>query len=99
MHYAAWTCLNRSEFGIDWRGPIPLENGQATVEVEELPTFLSELEKTTFEVTLQNIYEEQMIHNFVIANDACCSYVTYFLAQHTCIFYVEKKNKPENLRP
>ena len=43
---------------------------QATVKVEELPTFLSELEKTTLEehITWQNILtEDQMIHNFAKA--------------------------------
>ena len=42
---------------------------QATAKVEELPTFLSELEKTTLEhVSWQNIItEEQMIHNSTIA--------------------------------
>ena len=43
------SCIQRK-----WRGPIPLEGDQATVKVEELPTFLSEIEKTTL-IIWQNI--------------------------------------------
>lgn len=53
---------------------------QATVKVEELPTFLSELEKTTLEehITWQNILtKDQMIHNFAIAKAFVHVYPNY----------------------
>ena len=58
------------DFGIDFEGPVPLDEDENPVVVEELPQFLSQEEMITLRQNIpqpDSVNDEWMIQNYAIA--------------------------------
>ena len=71
--------------GIDWLGPVPIDNEEERVTVNKLPDYLLEEEIQVLRNNISSISseehvltEESMIHSFVVAKE----YVYHAITQH-----------------
>ena len=75
VHFLQYNCVDISiqeswqDFGIDFEGPVPLDEDENAVVVEELPQFLSQEEMTTLRQHIpqpDSVNEEWMIQSYAI---------------------------------
>ena len=62
--------INLDYYGTDWEGPVPLQDDEATVSVEELPELLSEVQQSTLRDLIpyqDQLSDDWMIHSFSVA--------------------------------
>lgn len=67
MHFFIQECWQ--DFGIDFEGPVPLDEDENTVSVEELPQFLSQEEMTLLRQHIsqpESVNDEWMIQSYAI---------------------------------
>ena len=74
--YVILTCVkqttqtNCNDYGTVREGPVPLQDDEATVSVEELPELLSEVERSTARDLIlhqDHFTDDWMIHSFSVA--------------------------------
>lgn len=61
---------NLDYYGTDWEGPVPLQDDEATVSVEELPELLSEVQRSTLRDLIPHqdqLTDDWMINSFSVA--------------------------------